>query len=144
MKSIEDKNILLGVTGSIAAYKSADLASKLTQAGAKVDVIMTKSASEFITPLTFKSITHRNVLSNLFSTEGSEGIMHVELAKRADIYVVAPATANTIFKVAHGQADDLVSIAALATNAPILLAPANQWHPEHKESPKCYGNVDIR
>ena len=124
MKSIEDKNILLGVTGSIAAYKSADLASKLTQAGAKVDVIMTKSASEFITPLTFKSITHRNVLSNLFSTEGSEGVMHVELAKKADIYVIAPATANTIFKVAHGQADDFVSIAALATNAPILLAPA--------------------
>ncbi len=124
MKSFEGKNILLGVSGSIAAYKAVDLASKLTQAGAAVDVLMTKSAEEFVTPLTFKSITHRLVISNLFNAEGLQGINHIELARKADIFVIAPATANTIFKLAHGQADDTISVSSLATNAPILIAPA--------------------
>ena len=124
MKSFEGKNILLGVSGSIAAYKAVDLASKLTQAGAAVDVLMTKSAEEFVTPLTFKSITHRLVISNLFNAEGLQGINHIELARKTDIFVIAPATANTIFKLAHGQADDTISVSSLATNAPILIAPA--------------------
>jgi len=124
VKSFEGKNILLGVSGSIAAYKAVDLASKLTQAGAAVDVLMTKSAEEFVTPLTFKSITHRLVISNLFNAEGLQGINHIELARKADIFVIAPATANTIFKLAHGQADDTISVSSLATNAPILIAPA--------------------
>lgn len=124
MKSFEGKNILLGVSGSIAAYKAVDLASKLTQAGAAVDVLMTKSAEEFVTPLTFKSITHRLVISNLFNAEGLQGINHIELARKADVFVIAPATANTIFKLAHGQADDTISVSSLATNAPILIAPA--------------------
>ena len=124
MKSFEGKNILLGVSGSIAAYKAVDLASKLTQAGAAVDVLMTKSAEEFVTPLTFKSITHRLVISNLFNAEGLQGINHIELARKTDIFVIAPATANTIFKLAHGHADDTISVSSLATNAPILIAPA--------------------
>ena len=99
MKSFEGKNILLGVSGSIAAYKAIDLASKLTQAGAAVDVLMTKSAEEFVTPLTFKSITHRLVISNLFNAEGLQGINHIELARKTDIFVIAPATALSLIHI---------------------------------------------
>ena len=92
------KTILLGVTGSIAAYKAADLPSKLTQAGAQVDTILTENATQFVTPLTFRSLTHRPVVTNLFDLESEEAIEHVALAPRADILVVAPATAHTLAK----------------------------------------------
>ena len=128
-----DKRILLGVSGSIAAYKAADLASKLTQGGAEVDVLMTYSATRFVTPLTFRSITHRPVLVDLFDPDSPEAIEHVALAQAAHILVVAPATAHMLAKLALGLADDPISVTALATGAPLLIAPAmdaNMWeHP---------------
>ncbi len=116
--------VLLGVTGSIAVYKAVDLASKLSQAGAMVDVLMTPSAMEFVAPLTFRSITHRPVVTNLFDPDSPEAVGHVALAKAADILVIAPATAHTLGKLAWGLADDPVSTTALATAAPVLVAPA--------------------
>lgn len=120
----DEKRILLGVTGSIAAYKAADLASKLTQAGALVDVILTQSALHFITPLTFQSVTGRPAFtdSDLWGSEGH--VLHIGLARNADLVVIAPATANTIAKLAHGIADNLLTLTALATDCPVLLAPA--------------------
>ena len=127
------KRILLGVSGSIAAYKAADLASKLTQGGAEVDVLMTYSATRFVTPLTFRSITHRPVLVDLFDPDSPEAIEHVALAQAAHILVVAPATAHMLAKLALGLADDPISVTALATGAPLLIAPAmdaSMWeHP---------------
>ena len=129
----QDKRVLLGISGSIAAYKAVDLASKLTQAGAAVDVLMTYSATHFITPLTFRSITHRPVLVDLFDINSPQAIEHVALAKSADVLVAAPATAHLIAKLALGLADDPISVIALATSAPLVLAPAmdaNMWqHP---------------
>jgi phosphopantothenoylcysteine decarboxylase/phosphopantothenate--cysteine ligase len=130
---LKDKRVLLGVSGSIAAYKAVDLASKLTQAGAQVDVLLTYSATQFVTPLTFRSITHRAVVTDLFDVYSPEAIEHVVLAKAADLLVVAPATAHMIAKLAHGLADDPISVTALATEAPLIIAPAmdaNMWqHP---------------
>lgn len=127
------KRVLLGVTGSIAAYKAADLASKLTQGGAEVDVLMTHSATRFVAPLTFRSITHRPVLTDLFDPGSPEAIEHVALAQAAHLLVVAPATAHMLAKLALGLADDPISVTALATWAPMLVAPAmdaNMWeHP---------------
>jgi phosphopantothenoylcysteine decarboxylase/phosphopantothenate--cysteine ligase len=123
-KIFENKRILLGVTGSIACYKAADLASKLHQAGAEVDVILTEAARQFVTPLTFQSVTGRRayVEADLWGDEGH--VLHVGLARDADLLVIAPATANTIAKLAHGQADNLLTLAALAAECPLLLAPA--------------------
>ena len=121
---LKDKNIVLGVTGSIASYKAIDLASKLTQLEACVDVIMTQSATEFIKPITFQSITHRSVISNIFDPESDMAINHVTLAERADVVIVAPATASTIAKIAHGISDDALGITLLATRAPVIVAPA--------------------
>ncbi len=121
---MQDKFVVLGVTGSIAAYKAADLASKLVQAHAKVDVIMTREAREFITPLTFRSLTHRPVVTDLFDLNSELSIEHVALAERADIVVVAPCTANTIAKITGGVSDDPLTTTILATRAPVLIAPA--------------------
>ena len=120
----ENKHILLGVTGSIACYKAADLASKLRQTGALVDVILTQAATEFITPLTFESVTGRRayVDADLWGREGH--VVHVGLAESADLLIVAPCTANTMAKLAHGQADNLLSLTVLAARCPVLLAPA--------------------
>src|SRR4030043_514397 len=96
---LQDKTVLLGVTGSIAAYKAAELASKLTQDGAKVDVVMTKAATEFITPLTFRSITHRWVASDMFEDAPEFDIEHISLAERANVVIIAPVTANIIAKL---------------------------------------------
>ena len=132
------KRILLGVSGSIAAYKAADLASKLTQGGAEVDVLMTHSATRFVTPLTFRSITHRPVLTDLFDPDSPEAIEHVALAQAAHVLVVAPATAHMLAKLALGLADDPISVTALATGAPLLIAPAmdaNMWeHPAVRQN----------
>ena len=122
--ALEGKNIVLGVTGSIASYKALDAASKLTQAGAFVDVILTSNAEKFITRLSFQSITHREVYTDLFDSASDLAIHHVALAERADLIAVYPATANTIAKVAHGMADDTLSTTILASRAPLLVAPA--------------------
>jgi phosphopantothenoylcysteine decarboxylase/phosphopantothenate--cysteine ligase len=125
---LHEKHIILAVTGSIAVYKAVDLASKLTQAGARVDVIMTEAAREFITPLTFQSVTGRPVYTDLWHAEGSGSlpthIAHVGLGEGADLLAVAPATANTLAKLAHGLADDLLSVTALAARCPLVIAPA--------------------
>jgi len=124
MNPLQDKTILLGVTGSIACYKAADLASKLTQAGAKVEVILTAAALQFLTPLTFQSVTGRRAYqdSDLWGREGH--VQHIGLGKGADLLVIAPASANTLAKLAHGIADNLLSVTALAARCPLLVAPA--------------------
>lgn len=124
MPILASKHILLAVTGSIAVYKAADLASKLTQAGALVDVILTPAAEKFVSPLTFQSVTGRKVFTDTELWGGEAHILHVGLGHSADLLVVAPATANTLAKLAHGMADNLVSITALAARCPILIAPA--------------------
>jgi len=116
--------IALGITGSIAAYKAADLASKLTQAGALVDVMMTEPATRFLTPLTLRSLTGRAVFLDMFDVNSELAEEHVELARRADLVIVAPASATTVARLAQGLADDVVSLTVLATAAPVLLAPA--------------------
>lgn len=118
------KRILLGVTGSIACYKAADLASKLTQAGALVDVILTGAATQFVTPLTFQSVTGRRayVDADLWGSEGH--VQHIALGHGADLLVIAPASANTLAKLAHGIADNLLTVSALAASCPQVLAPA--------------------
>ena len=121
---IQSRNIVLGVTGGIAAYKAADLASRLVKAGAQVDVIMTDGARRFVAPLTFQALTHRPVVTAMFSLLAETEIGHVSLAKKADILVIAPATANTIAKLALGLADNMLTATALATRAPVVLAPA--------------------
>jgi len=121
---VRDKNIVLGVTGSIAVYKAVEVASKLTQEGAKVDVVMTDAAQEFVTPLTFRAITNRPVATEMFDPVSEFSIEHVTLAARADLVVIAPATANVIAKLAGGIADDMLGCTVLATKAPIIVAPA--------------------
>jgi phosphopantothenoylcysteine decarboxylase / phosphopantothenate---cysteine ligase len=125
---LENKRIVLGVTGSIAVYKAVDLASKLTQAGALVDVIMTPAAQKFVTPLTFQSVTARPVHTDLWKSDiaGSlpTHIAHVGLGEGADLILIAPTTAHTIAKLAGGFADDLISVTVLSARCPILIAPA--------------------
>jgi phosphopantothenoylcysteine decarboxylase / phosphopantothenate---cysteine ligase len=120
----QNKRIILGVTGSIACYKAADLASKLAQAGALVDVILTQSAGQFITPLTFQSVTGRRAFvdSDLWGNEAH--VLHVGLGHQTDLLVIAPATANTLAKLAHGIADNLLTITALAASCTLVIAPA--------------------
>ena len=136
---LEGKFVVLGVTGSIACHKAVDLASKLTQAGALVDVIMTESATRFATPLAFQSITHRPVVTDTFDPSSADAIEHVAIAERADVLVVAPATANTIARMALGLADDALTTTALATRAPIILCPAMDGH--MYENPATQENV---
>lgn len=124
MRVLKGKRIVLGVTGGIAAYKVVELASRLVKAGAVVHVIMTEAATRFVTPLTFQAITHNPVLTDMFQPPETMPIPHITLANQADILVIAPATANTIAKLAHGLADNLLAAVALATPAPIILAPA--------------------
>ncbi|MBN1305797.1 MAG: bifunctional phosphopantothenoylcysteine decarboxylase/phosphopantothenate--cysteine ligase CoaBC [Anaerolineales bacterium] len=124
MSILSDKHILLGVTGSIAAYKAVDLASKLTQAGSQVDVLLTAAAEKFVSALTFQSVTGRKTFTDADLWGGNAHVLHVGLGHSADLMVIAPCTANTLAKLAHGQANDLVSITALAAQCPILVAPA--------------------
>ena len=121
---LRNKTIVLGITGSIAAYKAAEIASQLTQAGAKVNVIMTEEALQFISPVTFRALTGRPVVTEMFDLASEFSIEHVSLAKAADIVVIAPATANIIAKLAAGIADDMLCCTVLATKAPVLIAPA--------------------
>jgi len=119
-----NRTVVLGVTGSIAAYKAAEIASQLTQAGAKVNVIMTKEAMQFMSPITFRAITGRPVVTEMFDLASEFSIEHVSMAKAADIVIVAPATANIIAKLAAGIADDMLCCTVLATKVPVLIAPA--------------------
>lgn len=128
MNNLNGKRIVLGVTGSIAAYKAVDLASKLHQAGAVVDVILTHGAQEMVRPLSFQAITHRPAVTEVFSPLMETEIGHVTLARQADLFVVAPATAHSIAKLALGLADDMLTTTALATSAPMLIAPAMESH----------------
>lgn len=138
---MKDKTIILGVTGSIAAYKAVDLASKLTQKGAKVDVIMTSEAQHFVTPLTFRSITGRPVITSMWELSTEFSVEHVALAEAADIVVIAPATANIIAKIAAGLADDMLSCTVLDTKAPILIAPA--MHTEMYQNRVTQENIKL-
>lgn len=124
MSILSGKHILLGVTGSIAAYKAADLASKLTQAGAQVDVILTSAAEKFVTPLTYQSVTGRKAYTDKDLWGDEAHVMHISLGKTADLLVIAPCTADTMAKLAHGIADNLLTVTALAATCPILIAPA--------------------
>jgi len=138
MPILDDKCILLGVTGSIAAYKAADLASKLTQAGALVDVVLTSSAEKFVSPLTFQSVTGRRAYTEADLWGREAHVLHIGLVREADLLVIAPCTANTIAKLAHGQADNLLTITALAARCPLLIAPAMESnmfaHPATQEN----------
>ena len=121
---LEGKTIVLGVTGGIAAYKSANLASMLVKLNADVHVIMTQNATHFITPMTFETLTNNKCIVDTFDRNFSFDVKHVSLAKRGDLFVVAPCTANVIGKLAHGICDDMLTTTMLATKAPKLIAPA--------------------
>ncbi len=147
---LQGKNILLGVTGSIACYKAVDLASKLRQAGADVEVILTEAAAAFISKLTFQSVTGRRAYrdADLWGAEGH--VLHIGLGQAADLMVIAPITANTIAKLAHGEAGNLLTLTALATTAPVLIAPAmdgGMWtHPATQanlQTLKARGVTDV-
>ncbi len=137
MKSLINKNILLGVTGGIAAYKSAEIVRGLKKAGSSVRVVMTQSAKEFITPLTLQALSGNPVSTDLLDAEAEAAMGHIELARWADAILIAPATANTLAKLSSGRADDLLSSITLAFDGPIGLAPAmNQamWKDERTQS----------
>jgi len=121
------REIVLGVTGSIGAYKAADLVRRLREEGCGVTCVLTKEAAQFITPLTLQALSERKVYTDLFSLE-DPAVVHTTLADRADLVLIAPATANLIGKLATGLADDLLTCLALATRAPILIAPAMNVH----------------
>lgn len=118
------KNILIGVTGSIAAYKSLEIVNQLSKDGYNVHVVMTRSACEFVTPLSFKVLSSNPVAVEVFDSTGNWDVEHIELAKQADLFVIAPATANIIGKLANGIADDMLTTIALATTCPVLIFPA--------------------
>ena len=117
-------NVLLGVTGGIAAYKAADIVSRLIKQDVNVDVIMTKYAQEFITPMTFQSLSGNKTVTDMFDTSFTPDIEHISLAKKADVILIAPATANIIAKIAHGIADDMLTTVVLASKAKLIIAPA--------------------
>ncbi len=119
-----NKVIVVGITGGIAAYKAAQLVSTLRRLGADVHVVMTSSAARFVGPLTFRTLSQHPVITEMWSPENPWDEPHVYLGERADLFVIAPATANTLAKLALGLSDDVVSATALATRAPVLLAPA--------------------
>jgi phosphopantothenoylcysteine decarboxylase / phosphopantothenate---cysteine ligase len=121
---VVNRHIVVGVCGGIASYKAVDLVSQLQQAGALVDVILTEHAQEFVRPLTFATVSHRPVYGNLWEPSGQAAEIHIALAEQADVLAIVPATAHTIAKLAHGMADNMLTAVALATTAPVLLAPA--------------------
>jgi phosphopantothenoylcysteine decarboxylase/phosphopantothenate--cysteine ligase len=124
------KTVVLGVTGSIGAYKAVDLASRFTQAGFRVDVVMTESAQKFVAPLTFRNLTGRPVVTTMWDLASEFSVEHVALAEAADVVLIAPCTANVIARMASGIADDMLTCTVLATSAPVVIAPAmndNMW-----------------
>lgn len=135
---LKGKEIVLGVTGGIAVYKAVELLRLLVKAGATVHVVMTKGAKQFVTPLTFQTLSGNPVHSELFNLISEQEIGHISLAERADLFIIAPATANCIGKLACGIADDLLTTTVMATRAPVLIAPAmnvNMYHnPIYREN----------
>jgi phosphopantothenoylcysteine decarboxylase/phosphopantothenate--cysteine ligase len=121
---LTNKTVVLGITGGIAAYKAVDIASKLNQAGARVEVVMTESATRFITPLTLRAITGRPVVTSMWKPAGESRVEHIALAEAADVIAIVPATANIIARLATGITDDILSCTVLASKAPVLVAPA--------------------
>jgi phosphopantothenoylcysteine decarboxylase/phosphopantothenate--cysteine ligase len=138
---LESKTVLLGVTGGIAAYKAADLCSKLVQAGAQVEVVMTEAAARFVAPLTFSALTGRPARVDMWETAREDPIPHVHMAAAADLVIVAPLSANTLAKLALGLADNLLTATLLASRAPWVLAPAMESH--MWASPAVQGNVQL-
>ena len=136
--TLKGREIVVGVTGSIAAYKSAEVVSQLVQRGAGVTVVMTRSAVQFIGPLTFQALTRRRVMIDPFDLESVVDPTHISLTDEADLVVIAPATANIVGKAAHGIADDMLTSLLLAVTCPVLVAPAmndRMWaHPAVKEN----------
>jgi len=124
MTIFKDKRIVLGVTGSIAAYKSVNLASRLTKAGALVDVVLTQAAAKLVAPLTFSSVTGRKAYLENDLWRVDDHVLHIELGEMNQVFLIAPATANTIAKLAHGISDNLLTVSALASRTDILVAPA--------------------
>jgi phosphopantothenoylcysteine decarboxylase/phosphopantothenate--cysteine ligase len=139
--ALKDKNIILAVTGSISCYKSVDLASKLMQLGANVYVILSGPAQQFVSALTFTSITHLPVVTEMFNANSKFSVEHVALAEMADIVIISPATANTIAKLAHGLSDDSLGTTVLATKAPVIVAPAMDAN--MYENPVVQSNIRI-
>ncbi|MDE5631036.1 MAG: bifunctional phosphopantothenoylcysteine decarboxylase/phosphopantothenate--cysteine ligase CoaBC [Bacilli bacterium] len=121
---MKDKNILIGVTGGIACYKVCDVINHLKREGANVDVIMTENATKFITPLTLETLAKSAVVVDMFHEKEHVDVEHISLARKADLVLIAPATANVIGKIATGIADDMLSTTVMATKAPVLIAPA--------------------
>ena len=121
---LKNKNIILGVTGGIAAYKACEIISNFKKQGANVYVIMTKNACKFITPLTLMTLSKNKVIVDMFETPTNYDVEHISLAKKADIFLIAPASANIIGKVANGIADDMLSTTIMATKSKIVFAPA--------------------
>ena len=138
---IQGKTIVLGVTGGIAAYKAAALCSKLVQAGAQVHVIMTESAARFITPLTLQTLSRHPVHMDTFDERDPSVVTHIDLADRADLILIAPATANVLARLAAGIADDMLSTTLLASTAPIIAAPAMNVH--MYEHPATVANMEL-
>ncbi len=137
---LADKCIIVGITGGIAAYKVPDLISKLVKAGADVHVIMTESAKNFITPLTLRTVSRNPVTSGMFDAPGEWEVQHISLADRADLVLIAPATANIIGKVSAGIADDMLSTTIMATRAPVVFAPA--MNVNMYENPLVQANIE--
>jgi len=128
MMLLKGKSVVVGVCGGIAAYKAVDMVSRLKKQGAEVDVIMTEHAVKFVTPLTFRSLSHRPVITDMFEVPEQWDIKHISLAQKADLFVIAPATANIIGKLAAGIADDMLSTTVMATKAPVLIVPAMNYN----------------
>ena len=124
MENLSGKTVLLGITGGIAAYKMANVASALRKTGAEVHCILTQNATQFITPLTFETLTNNRCIVDTFDRNFQYDVAHVSLAKKADVILIAPATANVIAKLAHGLADDMLTTTVLASRCPKLIAPA--------------------
>ncbi|MFC0188951.1 bifunctional phosphopantothenoylcysteine decarboxylase/phosphopantothenate--cysteine ligase CoaBC [Fictibacillus aquaticus] len=145
---MDKKNILLCVSGGIAAYKSATIASRLYQSGYTVKVILTESAQQFITPLTFQTLTRGDVYTDTFEEKNPEVVSHIDLADWADLVLIAPATANVIGKLANGIGDDMLTTTLLAVTAPVIIAPAmnvNMYnHPAVKENMQKLGSFGYR
>lgn len=131
MTNIDTKNIVIGITGCIAVYKIAELTRLFIKKGFNIDIIMTESATKFVTPLTFSTLTRNKVYTSMFDTPDEYNINHISLADKADVFLIAPATANIIAKIVNGLADDLLSTTVMATKAPVILSPAmnvNMWN----------------
>ena len=138
---LKGKTVLLGVTGGIAAYKAAALASALVKLHAAVEVVMTKNATEFVTPLTFEQLTGNRTMTDTFNRNFAHQVEHISLAERTDLVIIAPATANVCAKLAHGLADDMLTTTVLACRCPKLIAPA--MNTNMYENPVTQDNLDI-